>query len=315
MKLKEFALEKETLTFIKSVEAQGNPPLYTLTPNEARNVLDELQSHSTQSLATIVEDATVSGPKKKINIKIIRPAGSQGLLPTILFCHGAGWVMGSFKTHKHLTDELAVGSNAAVVFVNYSLSPEAQFPVAIEESYAVMKYIVENGKKFNLDTSRLSIVGDSVGGNMAIAMTLLAKERKGPQINAQVLFYPVTSADMNSSSYQEFAEGPWLTKAAMEWFWNSYEPDKLARKNPLLSPLYADKKQLEGLPPTLVITAENDVLRDEGEAYAHKLMQAGVAVTATRFLGTIHDFVMLNALAKTPAAKGAIALANQFIVD
>jgi acetyl esterase len=167
----------------------------------------------------------------------------------------------------------------------------------------------------NLDSSRLAVVGDSVGGNMTAAVTLLAKERGGPKISYQVLFYPVTDANFDTPSYREFANGPWLTKPAMEWFWNAYEPDAAARKKPTVSPLQASIDQLKGLPPALVITDENDVLRDEGEAYAHKLSQAGVSVTAVRYLGTIHDFVMLDALRDTPAARSAIALANASLIQ
>lgn len=307
-------LEIETEKFVEKVKSAGGPAIYQLTPREARGVLEQVQSEPVEKPSVTMEDKMIPGPKGQISIKIIRPAQlSQSLLPVLMFFHGAGWVMGSMKTHERLVCELAVKAKSAVVFVNYSLSPEARFPVAIEEAYAATKYISEQGKEFNLDSSHLAVVGDSVGGNMAAVVAMLAKERKGPKINCQVLFYPVTSSDLNSNSYQEFSEGPWLTKPAMEWFWNAYEPDQSARKNHLLSPLNATTDQLKGLPVALVITAEYDVLRDEGEAYAHKLMQAGVRVTAARFLGTMHDFVMLNQLAKTPATQGAIELATDFL--
>lgn len=308
-----YTLEHDTEAFIEKVQSAGGPPLYKLSPKDARALIDQLQSQPTDKSAVETEDKMIPGPKGQISIRIIRPKQSREKLPIVMFFHGAGWILGGLSTHERMACEIAAGAQAAVVFVNYSLSPEARFPVAIEEDYAATKYMAEHGQEFNLDPSHLAVVGDSVGGNMAIVVTLLAKERKGPKISCQVLFYPVTNADLNSGSYNQFAEGPWLTKAAMEWFWNAYEPDANARKHYLQSPLNATLDQLKDLPPALVITDENDVLRDEGEAYAHKLMQAGVTVTATRFLGTHHDFAMLNALAKTPAAKGAMELANAFL--
>ena len=221
--------------------------------------------------------------------------------------------MGDAATHDRLVRELAVGANAVVIFVDYDRSPEARYPVAIEQDYAVTEYVAAHAGEFGVDARRLAIAGDSVGGNMTAVVSLLAKERHGPAISAQVLFYPVTDASLSQRSYTEFAEGPWLTTKAMAWFWDAYLPDHVARKGRHVSPLNATLDQLKNLPPALVITDENDVLRDEGEAYARKLTQAGVRVTATRYGGTIHDFVMLNALAETPAAKGAVSQAAAFL--
>ncbi len=228
-----------------------------------------------------------------------------------MYFHGGGWILGSKDTHDRLLRDLTNGAQAAFVFVNYTPSPEAQFPVPIEQDYAATKYIAEHGKEFGLDTSRLAVAGDSVGGNMVAVVTQLAKERKGPAIRYQVLLYPVTDAGMNTASYSEFANGPWLTKPAMEWFWDAYAPKKEDRKKTTASPLSATTEQLKGLPPALVIVDENDVLRDEGEAYARRLIEAGVDVTAVRMLATHHDFAMLNALAHTPACKAAIQLASE----
>jgi acetyl esterase len=304
-------LEKGTEAFIKEVSAQGGKPLYKLTPNEARAVLEKVQSGPVKKLAVKIEDRKIpTGQKNEVSIRIIRPENGHEPLPVIMFFHGAGWILGSAATHDRLARELAVGSHAAVVFVNYSRSPEAKFPTAVEEAFAATKYVAEHGKELNLDTSHLAVFGDSVGGNMAIAVTLLAKERHGPKIDYQVLFYPVTSSALDTPSYQQFAEGPWLTKPAMEWFWHAYEPNAAKRKQYHLSPLNASLEQLKNLPPALIVTAENDVLRDEGEEYASKLMHAGVNVTALRCLGTIHDFAMLNALASTPAARLAISVAT-----
>ena len=304
-------LEQNTDAFLQALAAKGGPPIYKLSVEDARKVLDGAQSGPVKKLPAQIEDRTIpGGPIGDVSIRIVRPKKSTGKLPVIMYFHGGGWILGNKDTHDRLVRELANGAKAAVVFVNYTPSPEAKYPTAMEQAYAATKYVAEHGKALNLDSSRLAVVGDSVGGNMVAAVTLLAKERGGPKITYQVLFYPVTDAGLDTPSYQEFANGPWLTKPAMEWFWNAYEPDAAARKKPTASPLQAPVDQLKGLPPALVITDENDVLRDEGEAYAQKLIQAGVTVTAVRYLGTIHDFVMLNAIADTPAARSAIALAN-----
>lgn len=303
-------LEKKTQRFIDQLTAKGGPPLYKLSIREARKVLDTLQASPVEKLPVKMDDKLIPGDgKEKISIRIIRPVESVGKLPVVMYFHGGGWILGNKDTHDRLVREIAVGSNCAVVFVNYTPSPEAKFPIAIEQAYAATKYIAEHGKDFNLDSSRLAIFGDSVGGNMAAVVALLAKERGGPKIQTQVLFYPVTDANFNTPSYKELADGPWLTKAAMEWFWNAYEPDLAARKKHTVSPLHASIEQLKHLPPALIVT-DDDVLRDEGQAYAFKLMQADVEVTAVHYFGTIHDFAMLNALKDTPAARSAIALAT-----
>jgi acetyl esterase/lipase len=195
------------------------------------------------------------------------------------------------------------------VFVDYDRSPEVHYPVAIEQVYAATRYAVDHGADLRIDPSRLAVVGDSVGGNMAAALTLMARRHRDPKITFQVLFYPVTDADFDTASYTHFADGPWLTRRAMQWFWDAYLPDPAARKQPTATPLNASLDELAGLPEALVIVDENDVLRDEGEAYARRLSDAGVRVTSVRYNGTIHDFVMLNPLADTPATRGAIAQA------
>jgi acetyl esterase len=210
--------------------------------------------------------------------------------------------------------DLVNGTDAAFVFVNYTPSPEAQFPVPIQEAYAATKYIADHGTEFGFDTSRLAVAGDSAGGNMTAAVTLLAKERRGPTIRYQVLMYPVTDGSLSQDTYKEFGEGLWLTTAAMTWMWDAYAPKKEDRKKVTASPLRGTLDELKGLPPALIIVGENDILRDEGEAYARKLMQAGVEVTAVRALATLHDFAMLNGLADTPAARMAVQLASQKLV-
>ena len=305
-------LEPKTQAFLDALAAQGGKPIYQLSYADARKVLEGAQAGDVRKLPADVDDRILPvGPSGEVSVRIYRPKGSKGLLPVVMYFHGGGWVLGSKNTHDRLLRDLVNGTNAAFVFVNYTPSPEAQFPVPIEQDYAATRYIAEHGAELGLDAARLAVAGDSVGGNMAAVITQLAKERKGPPIRYQVLFYPVTDAAMDTPSYSQFAGGPWLTRAAMEWFWDSYAPNKSDRRKTTASPLSASVEQLEGLPPALIILDENDVLRDEGEAYSRKLIQAGVDVTSVRFLATIHDFAMLNALADTPAAKAAIQLVSE----
>lgn len=307
-------IEPNTQKFLDALAAAGGPPIYTLTPEEARKVLSKAQAGPVTAPAAETEDRTLPvGPTGATRIRIYRPQGIGENPPVIVFFHGAGWVMGGIDTHDRLVHEIAEGAQAVVVFVDYDRAPESQYPTQIEEDYAALRYVAEHGRELGVDTSRLAIVGDSVGGNMTAVISLLAKERGGPEIRFQVMFYPVTDANFETGSYNEFADGPWLTREAMKWFWNAYLPDEAQRKEPHASPLQASVDELKGLPPALIIVDENDVLRDEGEAYARKLTQAGVNVTAVRELGTIHDFVMLNGLRDTPPTRGAIALATSML--
>jgi acetyl esterase/lipase len=292
-------------------EATANPPyLFDLGPTEGRRTVDEVQSGEIDKPAVDEEWITVSGgPTGSVRARIVKPAGATGTLPVILYIHGAGWVFGNAHTHDRLVRELAVGAEAAVVFPEYDLSPEARYPVAIEQNYTIARWVVEQGASKGLDATRLAVAGDSVGGNMTAALTLMAKQRGGVPIVRQVLFYPVTDAAFDTGSYHQFATGYFLRRDGMQWFWDQYTTDEAERAQITASPLRATTEQLTGLPPALVITAEADVLRDEGEAYANKLRAAGVPVTAVRFQGVIHDFVMLNALRSTHAAEAAIALA------
>ncbi|MDT0542920.1 MULTISPECIES: alpha/beta hydrolase [Streptomyces] len=292
-------------------EATANPPyLFDLAPAEGRAAVDEVQSGEIDKPAVDEEWITVAGgPTGSVRVRIVKPAGSTGELPVIIYIHGAGWVFGNAHTHDRLVRELAVGANAAVVFPEYALSPEARYPVAIEQNYAVAQWVVREGGSKGLDGTRLAVAGDSVGGNMTAALTLMAKERGDVPLVQQVLFYPVTDASFDTGSYHQFATGYFLRRDGMQWFWDQYTTDEAQRAEITASPLRATTEQLTGLPPALVITAEADVLRDEGEAYANKLRQAGVPVTAVRVQGIIHDFVMVNAMRETHAAQVAIKLA------
>jgi acetyl esterase/lipase len=292
-------------------DATANPPyLFDLGPDKGRETVDEVQAGDVVKPDVDITDTTVpGGPSGTVSVRILRPRGAAGPLPVVVYIHGAGWVFGNAHTHDRLVRELAVGANAAVVFPNYSLSPEAQYPTAIEESYAVAMWVAAHGAEQNLDPRRVAIAGDSVGGNMTAALTLLAKQRGDVSFVQQVLFYPVTDASFDTDSYHQFAEGYFLRRDAMQWFWDQYTTDPAQRAEITASPLRAGLDELAGLPPALVITGEADVLRDEGEAYAAKLRAAGVPVTAVRYQGIIHDFVMLNALRGTHAAEAAIAQA------
>jgi acetyl esterase len=310
-------LEQNARALLNNLQQQGGPPIYTLSPDKARGVLSGLQASSpVQKLPADVENRTIPGGSnsKDVSITIVRPRNSNiEPLPVVIFTHGGGWVLGGFDTHERLVREVAIKANVVVVFVNYTLSPEAKYPTALEQAYAATNWVARNSQSINVDSSRLAVVGDSVGGNLTAALTLLAKERGGPPIRFQVLFYPVTDANFDTPSYEKYEQGHWLTREGMKWFWNNYTSNETNRKEPTVSPLQASIEQLSGLPPGLLINGENDVLCDEGEAYALKLLRAGVRMTAVRYHGTIHDFVMLNPITNDPAPRGAIEQASQML--
>jgi acetyl esterase len=297
------------------VEATANPPyVYELPVEQGRKTVDAAQDGEYPEPAATRQDLTIpGGPTGGVDISIYRPAGATGVMPIVLFTHGAGWVFGDVHTHDRLVRELTTRADAATVFTSYSLSPEAKYPIAIEQIYTALQWIAEHGDEHDLDAGRIAVAGDSVGGNMTAAVTLMAKQRGGPRIAAQLLYYPVTDASFDTPSYQQFAEGYWLRREGMQWFWDQYLSDPAQRVEILASPLRATHDDLAGLPPALVIVDEADVLRDEGEAYAAKLRAAGVPVTTVRYLGTVHDFVMLHALKDTQAAKAATAQGGEFL--
>lgn len=309
-------VEQNTRAFLETLQKNQGPPLYKLSPQQARAVLSGLQAAPVTKLPAEIENRIIpGGPTGEISIQIIRPPSSRNeTLPVVMYFHGGGWVLGGVDTHDRLVRELANGIHAAIVFVNYTPSPEAKYPVPVEQAYAATKWVAENGQtSININSSRLAVVGDSVGGNMATAVALLAKERGGPKINFQVLFYPVTDANFDTPSYIAYQDGYFLTREAMKWFWDNYTSNQTNRKEATISPLQASIEQLKGLPPALIINGEFDVLRDEGEAYAHKLMEARVPVTGLRYHGTIHDFVMLNPITDTPPVRGAIEQASHML--
>jgi acetyl esterase len=296
-------------------DANSKPPfLSDMPPAEGRKIVDSVQDGDIPAPAVDVMDLTIpGGPSGEVSIKIYRPRGSAGTLPVLLFTHGAGWVFGDAHTHGRLVRELTTRAGAATVFTNYDLSPEARYPTAIEQIYTALEWIGAHGAEYDLDPARIAVAGDSVGGDMTAAITIMAKQRGGPQIAAQLLYYPVTDANFDTGSYHQFASGYWLSRDAMQWYWDQYTTDPAQRAEITASPLRASLDDLSGLPPALIIVGEADPLRDEGEAYAAKLRSAGVPVTAVRYQGIIHDFVMLNAMRDTHAAKAATAQGGEFL--
>ncbi len=295
-------LEPATQKFVDGLA--GSPPTWSLSPQDAHDGLTGLQSQPVALRPADIEDTTWPvGPTGTTRIRIVRPQGATGTLPLLMYFHGGGWVLGDKVTHDRLVRELAEGVGAAVVFVDYVNSPEARYPTQNEQAYASMLYAVEHAAELNVDASRLAVMGDSVGGNMSAAVTLMAKERGGPRIAFQVLIYPLVDYISDRASYLRYAEGPWLTTKTMKWMFDLQGLD--GSEGITAYPVRATVEQLRGLPDALIVT-DDDILQDEGEEYAYKLSQAGSRVTTVRYICTIHDFAMLNPLADTPAARGAI---------
>jgi acetyl esterase len=285
----------------------AEPPFpYELGPAKARQALNEIQAAPVEMPDIEEQWVTVRCHVGDVRVRVVRPPEVDEPLPAILYMHGGGWILGNAGTHDRLVRELAVGVRAAVAFVEFTPSPEAQFPVAIEQGYATARWLTAEGAAHRIDTSRIAVAGDSAGGNMAAVLTMLAKERGDVRFVHQSMYYPVTDAGQDTESYRTFADGPFLTAKTMAWFWDAYMPDTAVRGDIHLSPLRATSDQLRGLPPAFVLVDEQDVLRDEGEAYAAHLRAAGVPVTTVRYDGIHHDFMMLNPLRETAAATAAI---------
>ena len=292
------------------------PPLiFQLPPEQGRNILEEAQNSPVYLYPADISTRKVdTGRWGTIQVFFIVP---QGTVPRrlILYIHGAGGVFGSFHTPEKLVREVASRTGSLVVFPEYTRAPEAKFPKAIEQCYFVLSHIWELiGDCWpNLNHDALTIAGDSVGGNMTIAMALMAKQRNGPKIQKQLLYYPVTNACFDTPSYRRFAENYYLYRAGMQWFWNQYTACKADRNQITASPLRAGINCLRGLPDTMLINGQADVLRSEGEAFGERLRCAGVAVTAFCIQGTIHDFVMLNALDQTVACRLAMDVSTTWL--
>src|SRR3954452_6945316 len=289
------------------------PYLYEMEPAAARKVLDDVQAAPVGKLPVDEEWVTVPADVGDVPVRIVRPQGATGALPVVLYMHGGGWVLGNAGTHDRLVRELAVGARAAVAFVEYAPSPEARYPVAIEQGYATAQWLTREGAGRGLDAGRMAVAGESVGGNMTAALALMAKERGDVTFVQASMYYPVTDAAMDTASYEQFATGYYLSRKSMEWFWDAYAPDRSKRSEITASPNRATVEQVRGLPPTYLCVDEADVLRDEGEAYAAKLRAAGVPITTVRYDGTVHDFMLLNSLSETHATRAAVAQATAFL--
>jgi acetyl esterase len=300
-------IESHVRAFLKVLNSGTGKPIEQLPPAQGRAVLAGAQKSVKVDLSGIsVAHKTITADGQAIKLHIVKPINSKGILPVFMFFHGGGWVLGDFPTHERMVRDLVVNSGAAAVFVDYTPSPEAHYPVAINQAYAATKWVAQHGKEIGVDGSRLAVAGNSVGGNMATVVALMAKDKKGPEIKLQVLFWPVTNAYFETESYNLFGKDRFLTKSLMMWMWDNYTKDENQRKEIYASPLQATTEQLKGLPPALIQTAQNDILRDEGEEYSRKLDKAGVKVTSTRYNGMIHDWGLLNPLATVPATQSAM---------
>lgn len=297
-------LSRETRAFLKALNSPNPPALEKLSPREARQALVDVQASVAVDLSGIEEsEKTITAGGYAIKLNIVRPEGAKGTLPAFLFIHGGGWVLGDYLTHKRMVRDLVVLSGCAGIFVNYTPAPEQKYPRQVDEIYAAATWVAENGREIEVDSDRLAVVGNSAGGDMAAATCLMAKAKGGPDFKLQILFWPVTDANFETESYRQFGKARFLTAPLMKWMFGHYASDPKQRKEIYHSPLQASIEQLRGLPPALIQTAENDILRDEGEAYGRKLDEAGVPVTVVRYVGMIHDFGLLNALAELPATR------------
>ena len=304
IRVKDFLADKhlspDVKEFLKGLNT-GGPGIETLSPIAARKVLADAQALQDFDYSKVTEsEKLIEYDNLSVKINIVRPAGVDEILPVFIFIHGGGWVLGDYPTHRRMVRDLVIGSGAVGVFVNYTPTPDAQYPKAINEIYAATQWVAKNGAEIKVDGKRLAVVGNSVGGNMTAVTCLKAKENNGPQIKTAIMLWPIVDADFTTRSYQKFGKDRFLTTSLMSWMYDMYIPDLEKRKEIYASPLQASVKQLQGLPPTLIMVAENDILRDEGEAYGRKLLEAGVKATTIRYNGVIHDFGLLNGLATIP---------------
>lgn len=291
-------------SFLHELNSAGGPPLETLSPKDARQALVDVQASVPVDVSGIDEsEKTITADGYTIKLNIVRPVGNTATLSVFIFIHGGGWVLGDYLTHQRLVRDLVVASGYVAAFVNYTPSPDAQYPQAINEIYAATKWVAENGDQINVDGTKLAVVGNSVGGNMTAVTCLKSKELGGPDIKFQLMFWPIVDADFETESYDQFGQDRFLTKPLMAWLYDQYTTDPAERKQLYASPLRASVEQLRGLPPALIQVAESDILRDEGEAYGRKLDEAGVPVTTIRYDGMIHDFGLLNGLANLPPVR------------
>ena len=300
------ALDPHVRSFLAPLNKDPSP-FWELPQPQPQDILTGLQNQTPVDMSGVTTtERIINQDGRSVKIYIMKPDNIKGTPGVLLFIHGGVWIVGNFANHQRLLRDLVVGSGQVGVFVEYTPLPEAKFPTQLEESYAALKWVAANAGEFGADGSRIAVAGNSVGGNMTAAIALMAKDRNGPKISYQALLIPATDASVDTESYHKYGTGRFLARAFMKYGWDLYAPDAKTRDNPYVSPLRASSKELQNLPPALVITAENDPLRDEGEAYAHKLMDAGVPVATMRYDGMIHDFVLLNGLRNLPETQAAL---------
>jgi acetyl esterase len=308
-------IDPQVRSFLSELNKDSSP-FWTLPGPQVRAVLTGLQAKTpVDQSGVVISEKMISENGQNVKLYIMKPEKAAGRPPVLLFIHGGVWIAGNFENHKRLVRDLVVMSGSAAVFVEYTPIPDAVFPTQVEQNYAAAKWVAQHGAEIGVDGGRIAVAGNSVGGDMSAALTLMAKDRGGPNIRLQVLLIPATDANFETQSYRDFDTGRFLPRAFMQFGWDIYAPDEKTRSNPYAVPMRASAGQLRGLPPALVITAENDPLRDEGEAYARKLKEAGVAVTSTRYNGMIHDFVLLNGIRNVPGTQAALKQASDAIRD
>ncbi len=306
-------IDPQVRAFLTEINKDSSP-FWQLPQPKPQEILTALQNKTPVDMSGVTTvEKNINQDGHTVKLYIMTPEHVAGKPGVLLFIHGGVWIVGNFQNHQRLLRDLVVGSGQIGVFVEYTPLPAAKYPTQMEESYATLKWVAAHASEFGADGSRIAIAGNSVGGNMTAALALMAKDRNGPKISYQVLFIPATDASVDTASYREFGTGRFLARAFMKYGWDLYAPDEKTRNIPYVSPLRASKEELSGLPPALVITSENDPLRDEGEAYARKLKEAGVNVTAVRYNGVIHDFVLLNAIRNVPETEAAIRQASEAI--
>jgi acetyl esterase len=306
-------IDPQVQSFLAAINKDSSP-FWELPQPKPQEIITGLQSQTAVDMSGVVTtERTVTQDGHTVKLYIMKPDHASAKPGILLFIHGGVWIVGNFQNHQRFLRDLVVGSGQVGVFIEYTSLPAAVFPTQLEECYAALKWTASHADEFGADGSRVAVAGNSVGGNMSAALTLMTKDRSGPKISYQVLFIPATDASVDTDSYHEFGAQRFLTRGFMKYGWDLYAPDAKTRDNPYVSPLRASMEQLKGLPPALVITAENDPLRDEGEAYARRLTEAGVDVTAVRYDGTVHDFVFLNALRHLPSTEAALAQASEGI--
>lgn len=289
-------------------------PFWTLPQPKPQETLTELQNQTKVDISGVTTaEHTLTVDGREVKLFIMKPDNMEEHPGVILFLHGGVWIVGNFENHKRLLRDIVVELGQPAVFLQYTTLPMAKYPVQMNEAYAALEWTAKHAGELGADPNRIAVAGNSVGGDMTASLALMAKDRNGPKISYQALLWPATDASVDSCSYEKYANDRFLSRSFMKYGWDLYAPAEGERNNPYVSPLRASLAELHGLPPALVITDENDVLRDEGEAYGHRLQDAGVPTVSTRYDGTIHDFGLLNALADLPTTKAMIRQVSEGI--